>query len=170
MLPCYTISEEMATHLTKKVSPSLVTITILVLSINSFSEAKENTVGYVGSDACKDCHKKEYTNFMKYAKKARSFESIERLKKGLSDKEIRKCYSCHTTGYGRPGGFESSEKTPHLKNAGCEVCHGPAKTHVRTKSPNDIKKYLSIEDCEVCHTAERINAFRYKPMIHGGAH
>jgi hypothetical protein len=134
---------------------------------NSFAE---NKGGYVGSEACKVCHGKEYVNFMKYAKKARSFESIERLKKGLTDKEIKECYSCHTAGYGKPGGFESPEKTPHLKNAGCEVCHGPGSVHVRTGNPRYIKGKLSIEDCMVCHTEERVKAFRFKPMIHGGAH
>src|SRR4030042_5842574 len=84
-----------------------------------------NKGGYVGSDACKDCHEKEYNSFMTYAKKSKSFESIERVRKGLTEEEIKGCYFCHTTGYGKPGGFVSPEKTPHLKNAGCEVCHGP---------------------------------------------
>src|SRR4030042_5696348 len=74
-----------------------------------------NKGGYVGSDACKDCHEKEYNSFMTYAKKSKSFESIERVRKGLTEEEIKGCYFCHTTGYGKPGGFVSPEKTPHLK-------------------------------------------------------
>jgi hypothetical protein len=27
-----------------------------------------------------------------------------------------------------------------------------------------------MKDCESCHISERVNAFRYKPLIHGGAH
>jgi hypothetical protein len=107
---------------------------------------------------------------MSYAKKSRSFESIERVRKGLTKEEIKECYYCHTTGYGKPGGFISPQKTPHLKNAGCEVCHGPGELHVKTKSPQDIKRHLTMKDCEVCHTSERVKAFRYKPLIHGGAH
>lgn len=125
---------------------------------------------YVGVEACRKCHQKEYESFMTYARKSRSFESIERLKKRLTAEEIKGCYSCHTTGYGKPGGFISPEKTPHLKIAGCEVCHGPGEFHVKTKSPRDIKRRMTIKDCEVCHTSERVKAFRYKPMIHGGAH
>jgi len=125
---------------------------------------------YVGSDACKTCHDKEYTSFVKYAKKSRSYESIERVKRSLTDEEIKGCYFCHTTGYGKPGGFVSIEKTPHLKNAGCEVCHGPGGIHIRTSAPSDIKRRLTMEDCEDCHTSERVKAFRYKPLIHGGAH
>lgn len=125
---------------------------------------------YVGSEACQACHESEYKNFMTYAKKSTSFKSIERVRKGLTEEEIKGCYFCHTTGYGKPGGFISPEKTPHLKNAGCEVCHGPGEFHVKTGSARDTKRRMTIEDCEVCHTSERVKAFRYKPMIHGGAH
>lgn len=137
---------------------------------NVNSETKKKTPIYVGSDVCKRCHEKEYNSFMTYAKKSKSFNSIDRVKKGLTAEEIKGCYYCHTTGYGKPGGFISPEKTPHLKNAGCEVCHGPGEFHVRTKHAGDIKRRMSLEDCEVCHTSERVQAFRYKPLIHGGAH
>ncbi|MBI4824788.1 MAG: cytochrome c family protein [Nitrospirae bacterium] len=125
---------------------------------------------YVGSDACNDCHPTEYKNFITYAKKSKSFLGIQKMKKDLTEKEMKNCYSCHTTGYGKPGGFESPEKTPHLKGAGCEVCHGPGGIHVKSMSRRDIKTRIGIKDCEVCHIAERVSAFRYKPMVHGGAH
>lgn len=125
---------------------------------------------YVGSDACKVCHEEEYRNFMAYAKKATSYRSIERVRKGLTEEEMKVCYTCHTTGYGKPGGFISLEKTPHLKNAGCEVCHGPGEYHINAKDSRYIKRKMKIEDCEACHTSERVRAFRYKPMLHGGAH
>lgn len=136
----------------------------------TFAQTKGRLPGYVGADACKECHENEYRNFMSYAKKSTSFKSIERLKKGLTEEEMKGCYLCHTTGYGKPGGFVSLEKTPHLKNAGCEVCHGPGEFHIRTRNPKEMKRRLTIKDCEVCHTSERVRAFRYKPMIHGGAH
>ncbi|MEW6002109.1 MAG: cytochrome c family protein [Nitrospirota bacterium] len=149
----------------------LIFIALISFTIVSSSLAEtKNTPKYVGSDACKDCHHEEYKNFTTYAKKSRSFESIERVKKGLTEEEIKECYYCHTTGYGKPGGFISPGKTPHLKNAGCEVCHGPGEFHVKTGSGRDIKRYLTLKDCEICHTSERVRAFRYKPLIHGGAH
>ncbi|MEW6674416.1 MAG: cytochrome c family protein [Nitrospirota bacterium] len=155
----------------KKFLTGFTLITILFISVINLSlSLGETNNRYVGSLTCKGCHEKEYNNFMKYAKKAKSFESIERLKKGLTQKEIKKCYYCHTTGYGKPSGFENPEKTPHLKNAGCEVCHGPGSAHVRTKSRRDIKGHLNMKDCMVCHTEERVKAFRFKPMIYGGAH
>ncbi|MBA3071806.1 MAG: cytochrome C [Nitrospirae bacterium] len=151
------------------------TVTILLVSITinpslSLAETKNRISKYVGSDACKGCHEKEYESFMTHARKSRSFESIERLKKSLTEEELKGCYSCHTTGYGKPGGFISPEKTPHLKIAGCEVCHGPGELHVKTMNPSNITRRMTLKDCEVCHIEERVKAFRYKPMIHGGAH
>ncbi len=130
----------------------------------------KTTPRYVGSRSCRPCHPREYTSFIRYAKKSTSYRSIERLQKGLTPEDIRKCYGCHTTGYGKPGGFVSVDKTPELKNAGCEVCHGPGGRHIRTGSPGDIKRKPTRKDCEVCHTSERVRAFRYRPMIHGGGH
>ncbi len=125
---------------------------------------------YVGSLACEPCHKTEYAIFVRYAKKSRSYQSIERLEKGLTGDDLRKCYACHTTGYGQPGGFISLEETPHLKNAGCEVCHGPGSTHVQDESLDSIIRHPTLQLCNTCHTSERIKAFHYKPLIHGGGH
>jgi hypothetical protein len=120
--------------------------------------------------SCKPCHEKEYRAFTAHAKKSSSYRSIERLRKELTDEEIRGCYACHTTGYGKPGGFISEEATPDLKNAGCEVCPGPGELHAGSRDPRDIKGHLTERDCEGCHTSERVKAFRYKPLIRGGAH
>jgi len=148
----------------------ILSLCLLVHAPSSAEQMTKDVPRYVGSDACKSCHENEYKNFTAYAKKATSFRSIERVRKGLTEEEIKGCYTCHTTGYGKPGGFISPEKTPNLKNAGCEVCHGPGEFHVSTGGPQHIKRKMKIEDCQVCHTSERVRAFRYKPMIHGGAH
>jgi len=126
--------------------------------------------GYVGSSACMPCHKAQYEKFSAYSRKSGSFQSVMRMKKGLGSEEIKECYWCHTTGYGNPGGFVSIEQTPELKNAGCEVCHGPGKLHAETQDPAHIRRKVSIDVCQKCHTDDRINAFRYRPMLYGGAH
>ena len=144
----------------------------LVLGAHSPSQGKEQNgqITFVGSLACRDCHPEEYANFMTYAKKSTSFQSIEKQMRHLTPDEITQCYPCHTTGYGQPGGFINLEETPHLKNAGCEVCHGPGEEHARTADPETIIRNMSKKDCEVCHISERVKAFKYKPLIHGGAH
>jgi hypothetical protein len=157
---------------------SVLTLIVLILFLMHHSpcrgheqkseNAYEST--YVGSLACKDCHPEEYENFITYAKKSVSFQSIEKRMKHLTAEEIRQCYPCHTTGYGQPSGFISPEETPHLKNAGCEVCHGPGAEHVKAGDPVTIKGNMTLKDCEACHISERVKAFKYKPLIHGGAH
>jgi len=141
----------------------------VLVSVPAWAQAP-NAKSYVGSDACKDCHETEYKNFVAYAKKAHSYESIKEMKKGLTEAEFRRCFECHTTGYTKPGGFRSEQETPQVKNAGCEVCHGPGSLHIETGEPEDIKRHMTAKDCEACHNAERVEAFDYKPLIHGGAH
>lgn len=145
-------------------------ILLLFASPLSYCFAASPPPAYVGSLACQPCHAQEYRRFTIYAKKSRSYQSIDRMRHGLTDQEIKVCYGCHTTGYGKPGGFVSIEETPHLKNAGCEVCHGPGSRHIQHGDPAAIKIRLTKEDCESCHTSERVSAFRFKPLIHGGAH
>ncbi len=125
---------------------------------------------YVGSAACESCHEKEYKSFEQNSKKARSYSSVLLMKKGLTKAEFEGCLKCHTAGFGEPGGFRSEAVTPQLKNAGCESCHGPGSLHVETGESRDIKGKLTLADCEKCHSAERVDAFKFKPMIYGGAH
>jgi hypothetical protein len=125
---------------------------------------------YVGTEACKTCHQKQYENFTKYSRMSRSFVAVEKMKNKITQEELKGCYHCHTTGYGKKGGFISVEKTPHLKDTGCEVCHGPGKKHVETKNPLHIRRKFTLQICEPCHTEERIRAFRFKPLLYGGAH
>ena len=130
----------------------------------------ENDATYVGSDACKECHEVEFENFKAYARKATSYKSIVKMQKGLTAEEVKGCFTCHTTGYGQPGGFVSIEQTPHLKNAGCEVCHGPGSNHIESEDPEDIITDIDVESCKICHNSSRVEAFNFKPMLHGGAH
>jgi hypothetical protein len=90
---------------------------------------------YVGEKKCKICHIKQYKSWKKTGM-ATSFESLkpgikaeEKKKAGLDpDKDYATdsgCLKCHTTGYGKPGGFISLAETPKLINVQCEGCHGP---------------------------------------------
>ncbi|MFH1672225.1 MAG: cytochrome c family protein [Pseudomonadota bacterium] len=152
-------------------------VVILFLGVSAFLWSGNNTNAwctslkiYVGMNACKECHEKEYESFMKNARKRHSYESVKKMEKDLTPEELKACYECHTTGYGKPGGFQSESETPHLSIAGCEVCHGPGSLHAKTEKKDDIKSKLTSEDCETCHCPERIEAFNYKPLIYGGAH
>jgi hypothetical protein len=126
---------------------------------------------YVGSKACQDCHQEEYQTFTKFAHKAKSCKSIKIMADKVTPQELIECYACHTTGYGKPGGFVSFEKTPELANAGCEVCHGPGSAHVESGGdPKLIVRKPSMDACRTCHNEERVKSFGFKPLTHAGAH
>lgn len=125
--------------------------------------------GYVGSKACGECHEAEYARFQKHSKKAHSWESVKVMASDLTQKELANCYECHTTGYGK-GGFRSYESTPELADVGCETCHGAGAAHADGGDPSLIRRVPEVEQCQVCHNAERVQDFDFKPLIHSGAH
>ena len=130
----------------------------------------QSGTAYVGSQAFAGCHETQYASYQGRAKKARSYDSVKKMADHLTSSELHQCYECHTTGYGRPGGFRSERETPDLRNAGCEVCHGPGSRHVETTRAEDIRGKIVVADCEVCHHPERVEAFKFKPLIYGGGH
>ena len=142
-------------------------VLILGFSLSGMAAGQKS---YIGSQACESCHQKEYASFSKFAKKAHSFKSIQIMSPKLDASELKECYACHTTGYGKPGGFISLEKTPDLANAGCEVCHGPGSAHAETGDKSQIKSKISVEECQTCHNEQRVKSFGFKPMLFGGAH
>jgi Cytochrome c554 and c-prime len=147
--------------------PLVVLLVTLLITMTVFADTGKR---YVGSHVCEECHTDQSDAFLKHASKADSYESVTVMRKGLTDSEYRECLKCHSTGYGQPGGFVSETETPHLKNAGCEVCHGPGSVHAETGDPEDIIADITIDICATCHIPERVNEFRYKPLLHGGAH
>ncbi|KKK93325.1 hypothetical protein LCGC14_2694000 [marine sediment metagenome] len=157
--------------------PRVIVIIFVVWAAVSISFAwltgramAEDGAEYVGPEICQYYHPDEYDDFVTYSKMVKSFENILLMKKNLPEEEFQTCFECHTTGYGEPGGFISEAQTPHLKNIGCETCHGPGSFHAETGEPEYIRGRLSREFCEKCHNDERVTTFRYKPMIFGGVH
>jgi nitrate/TMAO reductase-like tetraheme cytochrome c subunit len=132
--------------------------------------AAQDQKSYVGPETCKECHEEEYRAYRTLSKKAHSFESVRRMRKGLTEEEYKGCLECHTTGYHQPGGFVSETETPGLANAGCESCHGPGSLHSKTQASKDIRGRLTSQDCRGCHNPDRVEAFNFNPLVRGGAH
>jgi len=132
--------------------------------------AAKSPARYVGSKKCAACHEENYARYAKYSKKSHSYRSILRMQRGLTAAQKRGCYRCHTTGYGRAGGFVSPAKTPLLKNVGCESCHGPGSRHVKSEDKKDITRQVPTKRCNSCHVSARIKAFHHVPLTYGGAH
>jgi len=98
---------------------------------------------YVGANKCKKCHLKQHKSW-KESKKASALETLAagkagelKTKHGLDpNKDYSKdeaCVACHTTGFGKPGGYaapaegdaEAAKKLEAVAGVGCESCHGP---------------------------------------------
>jgi len=114
-----------------------------------------NAAEYVGVKKCKMCHIKQYKSWKK-TKMAKSFENLKpgvkaelKKKAGLDpNKDYThdpNCLKCHTTGYGKPGGFKSIEETPKLAGVQCEACHGPGSEYRKIMKKNKHYKLAEVK-------------------------
>ena len=133
---------------------------------------------FVGSKNCKKCHIKEHKSW-EQTKMAQVFETLKpgeradaKTAAGLDPNKDyttdKTCLPCHTTGYGKKGGFVDLETTPELANVGCESCHGPGGTytqdHLMSLKNKEYKRSevvaagmvekVSEAQCTSCHNSE----------------
>lgn len=109
-----------------------------------------NGLEYMGSESCKGCHEHEdeYDTWSKNPH-AHAYATLEKVGSQFDPE----CVVCHVVGMKYEGGFISAEKTGHLKNVGCENCHGPGSEHIRSAGAVETTKPKSV--CTDCHTPER---------------
>jgi hypothetical protein len=88
------------------------------------------TATYVGSEKCKECHKTAYKTW-KESPHARAYASLEQAQRPSHRQYDGECVVCHVTGFEYRGGYANETATAHLKNNGCENCHGPASLHIQ---------------------------------------
>ncbi len=92
---------------------------------------------FVGSESCAKCHPAE-AKFYETTNHSHAYDALVKVAKRPSNRQFDgECIVCHTVGFEYASGFENAEKTPQLKNVGCESCHGPGSGHVA--NPNDLK-------------------------------
>jgi hypothetical protein len=85
---------------------------------------------YAGSESCKMCHKYEYE---KWSTKSHAHAYQTLVDDGTQyDPE---CIACHVVGFNYESGFVSEQETDHLKDVGCENCHGPGSKHISSLLP-----------------------------------
>jgi mono/diheme cytochrome c family protein len=130
--------------------PVVLVFTVMALTPRA-EEKEKQEFSYVGTKSCRKCHIKEWKSWQE-TKMAQTFEvlkpgaNVEAKKKAGLDPEKdyttdETCLACHTTGYGKEGGFVSMEKTPDLAGVGCEMCHGPGGTYT-------LDQYMSLKNKE----------------------
>lgn len=110
---------------------------------------------WLGAASCIECHESFFESWAA-TRHAKAFESLEKAGKS-KDPE---CIVCHTTGYGKEGGFKNKVATPALAGVQCEVCHGPGKDHARGFSAPAGPGNETV--CLKCHTKENSPEFDYE--------
>ncbi|MHC4217374.1 MAG: cytochrome c family protein [Planctomycetota bacterium] len=111
--------------------------------------AGESVYTYVGTKKCKSCHLDTHKSWEKtkmgmafetlkpgHAKEAKASFGFDAEKDYTAD---AKCLPCHTTGYGKSGGYaipaagdkRAARKVKYLQGVGCESCHGPGSGYVK---------------------------------------
>jgi hypothetical protein len=109
--------------------------------------ALPNGLEYTGSKSCKLCHEYEYEKWSSNAH-AHAYAILERV----GSQYDPECVVCHVVGMEYVSGFVSEDKTGHLKDVGCENCHGPGSEHIRTLGKAETTQPMS--DCTDCHTPD----------------
>lgn len=108
----------------------------------SASSLFDKTVKYVGSQSCLQCHQQVHENWSQSVH-AKAFDTL----KSVGKQNDAACLQCHTVGYKELGGYHESQRDD-LKGVGCESCHGPGETHVKTQKKKDIRGLG--DDCPFC--------------------
>lgn len=180
---------------------------VITVSAGLTFPALGDSPAFVGSSKCKKCHLKQYKSW----KKNKKFSALETLKPGqASDAKGKhnldpakdyskdgKCLVCHTTGFGKEGGYATPDpadekavkKASKLAGIGCESCHGPGGAYIalHTEIMKSKRKYTEAEmyavgqqkieesTCTTCHnetgaTFDASNPFDFAKMKQIGAH
>jgi 2',3'-cyclic-nucleotide 2'-phosphodiesterase (5'-nucleotidase family) len=101
---------------------------------------------YAGSARCAACHVQAYETW----KQTRHAQALDTLK--AKNQEFNpQCLTCHTTGYGKEGGFVNATQTPQFANVHCEQCHGPGLEHAAKPGPGYGR--VGQPGCLGCHTS-----------------
>ncbi len=162
----------------RSVPLSFFLIAMVLLVGVPLTGGEETEHAFVGSKKCKKCHVKEYKSWAETTM-ATTFDTLKpgeraeaKTAAGLdADKDYTAdatCLPCHTTGYGKEGGFVDFETTPELAGVGCESCHGAGADYIeeqlmslknKTYKKADVVAAgmvaeVSAEQCTPCHNSE----------------
>ena len=128
-----------------------------------FLGVSRGSATYVGAAVCASCHGAETAAWQNSAHST----SLSSLTAAQRDHDPR-CFRCHVTGFGHPGGFPAGD----LGSVGCEACHGPGSDHVASPAASWGELPRSAAACVACHTWDNAPEFRFEAawakVRHGG--
>lgn len=116
---------------------------------------QDDSNSYIGSQACQECHQKEFTQWA-HSSHATAFNTL----RAVGREYYPECITCHVTGAGYESGYQiGNPDRKHLVDVGCETCHGPGKQHVYTPLKENIRGQVPEKVCMDCHTPEHSPGF-----------
>jgi 2',3'-cyclic-nucleotide 2'-phosphodiesterase (5'-nucleotidase family) len=133
---------------------------LFMATLSAKRKQKQNQV-YATEQTCLTCHAKEHALWSKTGH-SRAYAALEEVNKSFDPE----CLACHTTGFGKPGGFISEIDTANLKNVQCEMCHGARLEHIQ--NPKKGFKEDARTACGKCHVKKhspKFNFSQYWPRI-----
>lgn len=135
-------------------------IAVLAIGISLFigyyhqAVAQNSDSSYISGKKCKSCHAKIFTSQAETSH-AKSFDILV----DLGEDKNTKCIPCHTTGYGKPGGFTDAQATADLAGITCQTCHGPGSNHVKSGLTKEQRKATisvpTVYTCTKCHNVHK---------------
>ena len=97
---------------------------------------------YVGSEACKKCHKEAF-NIWQNSGHSNAFAALVTAKRPALRQFDGECVVCHVIGFQYDTGYRDDKQTAHLKNVGCESCHGPGSEHIKNKNNQKLHALMN---------------------------
>jgi Cytochrome c554 and c-prime len=110
------------------------------------------TGGYVGATSCQGCHAEIFADW-RSSKHANAFDTLLAVRREY----VPKCLRCHVVGLGEEGGYSEVDQL-HLRDVGCEVCHGGGADHLRNPRMGTILRG-AVADCDRCHDGDHSPEF-----------
>jgi hypothetical protein len=139
----------------KKIALAIAIFAVLAIGLSLVISRRGAMAGtsdatYVENKKCKACHIKKF-KAQAETPHAMSFDNL----KDAGEETNPECLPCHTTGYGKSGGFVDVASTKDLAGTTCQACHGPGSAHIEKGLSKEQRRSLiqktPKDACTKCH-------------------
>ena len=164
-------------------SLSLLTLALLFVLVGANMSSADDTKApdtakapakahdYVGTKKCKMCHMTESIG-NQYGVWLKSKHHSATANLPAESKKDTKCLVCHSTGFGKPTGYDPAAPDTTLQGVGCEACHGPGKDYQAMSIMKDKAKAIEAglimpeaANCKACHEGTVPEGHKERPKF-----
>jgi 2',3'-cyclic-nucleotide 2'-phosphodiesterase (5'-nucleotidase family) len=117
---------------------------------------------FAGWQVCSQCHRAQ-TDFWEKTAHSSAYQTLVEQEQQFN----LDCLPCHVTAEYETTRISDDDAVllslpAALLQVGCEICHGPGKTHASSQDPSRISRKPDASICLRCHTPERDEEFNYE--------